>query len=335
MSGVAQQWLCTVPLDYFPDTVRDQFDTIAGRLVWTGPSPIPRADLHRMLGNVDGVLVWPPDRLDAEFLASAPRLRVISTVGTGVDHIDLAAATARGIIVCHTPGLNVETVADHTFALMLAAARRLAEQRQLQRDGQSLEVHRRPVFGRSLTGATLGLIGLGAIGAAVARRAGGFAMPVLYASRSRKPELEAELGLEWTTLDTLLRKSDIVSLHAALTPETRGLIGERELAMMQPGAVLVNTARGPLVDTDALVTALRSGHLLGAGLDVTNPEPLPIEHPLFTLPNAVLTPHTGYASDQTRAAMTGTAIANLADAFAGRRPRFLANPAVWMSDALA
>jgi glyoxylate reductase len=333
VSGVTQQWLCTIPLDYFPDTVRDQFDAIAGRLAWTGPSPIPHGDLHRMLGNVDGVLVWPPDRLDAEFLASAPQLRVISTVGTGVDHIDLAVATSRGILVCHTPGLNVETVADHTLAVMLAVVRRLAEQGRLQRDGQFLEVHRRPVFGRSLTGSTLGLIGLGAIGAAVARRARSFAMPVLYASRSRKRDLEAELGLEWATLDDLLRQADIVSLHAALTPETYGLIGERELAMMQPRAVLVNTARGPLVDTDALVTALRSGHLLGAGLDVTDPEPLPIDHPLFSLPNVVLTPHTGYASDQTRAAMTGAAIANLADALAGRRPRFLANPAVWTSEA--
>jgi glyoxylate reductase len=259
-------------------------------------------------------------------------LRVISTIGTGVDHIDLAAATARGIPVCHTPGLNIDAVADHTFALMLAAARRLAEQGRLQREGRSLEVHRRAVFGLTLAGSTLGLVGLGAIGAAVARRARGFGMRVVYASRSRKPDLEAELGLEWMALEDLLRRSDVVSLHAALTPETRGLIGERELALMRPRAVLVNTARGPLVDTAALVAALGSGLLLGAGLDVTDPEPLPVGHPLFELPNAVLTPHTGYASDRTLAAMTGTAIMNLADGLASRRPRSLANPAAWTRD---
>lgn len=328
MTGDAQRWLCTVPTDYFPDGVRDQFDAIAGRIAWTGPSLMPRDAQLRLLSDVDGVLVWPLDRLDVEFLAAAPRLRAISSIGTGVDHIDLAAASARSIPVCHTPGLNVDAVADHTMALMLAVARRLAEQGRMQREGQTLEVHRRAVFGRSISGSTLGLIGLGAIGAAVARRARGFGMRVIYTSRSRKPDLEGDLGLEWAALDDLLPRADIISLHAALTPETRGLIGERELALMQPQAVLVNTARGPLVDTDALVSALRNGHLLGAGLDVADPEPLPFGHPLFDLPNAVLTPHTGYASDQTLIAMTGTALANLADGLAGRRPRFLANPTV-------
>jgi glyoxylate reductase len=261
--------------------------------------------------------------------AAGPRLRVVSSVGTGLDHIDLAASTARGIPVCHTPGLNVDAVADHTFALMLAVARRLAEQGRMQREGQFLEVHRRAVFGRSLAGSTLGLVGPGAIGAAVARRARGFDMRVVYASRSRKPDLEAELGLEWLALADLLRQADVVSLHAALTPQTRGLIGARELALMRPRAVLVNTARGPLIDTAALVAALGAGRLLGAGLDVTDPEPLPAGHPLYDLPNATTSPHTGYASDQTLAAMTGTAIANLVDGLAGRRPRFLANPATW------
>jgi glyoxylate reductase len=333
VAGDAQRWLCTVPTDYFPAGVRDRFDAIAGRIAWNGTPLIPRDELLRLVGDADGVLVWPLDRLDAEFLAAAPRLRVISSIGTGLDHIDLEAATARGVPVCHTPGLNVDAVADHTMALMLAVARRLAEQGRLQREGRTLEVHRRAIFGRSLAGSTLGLIGLGAIGTAVARRARGFGMCVIYTSRGRKPDLEEALGLEWAALDDLLAQADVVSLHAALTPETRGLIGERELGLMQPRAVLVNTARGPLIDTDALVAALWSGCLLGAGLDVTDPEPLPVGHPLYDLPNAVLTPHTGYASDQTLAAMTGTAIENLADALAGRRPRFLANPVVWPLDA--
>ena len=324
--------LCTIAVGFFPDGVREQLEAIPGMRVWSGSSRIGRDDLRRLLGEVDGILVSPLDRLDAELLAGAPQLRVISSVGTGLDHIDLAAATARGILVCHTPGLNVEAVADHTWALLLAAARRLPEQEHLLREGRYLEAHQRPVFGRSLTGATLGLIGVGAIGAAVARRARGFAMPLLYTSRTRKPDLEMELGLAWVALDDLLRRSDIVSLHAALTPETRGMIGARALALMKPQAVLVNTARGPLVDTDALVTALERGHLLGAGLDVTDPEPLPVGHPLFALPNVILTPHTGYASDQTRAAMTGAAVANLVEGLAGRRPRFLANPEVWASD---
>jgi glyoxylate reductase len=283
----------------------------------------------RLLRDADGVLVWPPDRVDAAFLAAAPRLRVISTIGTGLDHIDLAAATHRGILVCHTPGLNVEAVADHAVALMLAVARRLGEQGRLQRDGQFLQVHQRAIFGRALAGATLGVVGLGAIGAAVARRARGFAMPVLYTSRSRKRALEAELGLVWTDLDDLLRRADVVSVHAGLTPETRGLIGARELDLMPAQAVLINTARGALIDTAALVAALQSGHLLGAGLDVTDPEPLPVAHPLFALPNVVLTPHIGYASDQTHVAMTSAALTNLAEALAGRRPPGLANSALW------
>src|SRR5262245_26757158 len=191
----APRWVCTIPQEFFPAPVQDQLATIPGRMAWDGPSPMPHADLRRLLGEVDGVLVWPLDRLEAEDLAAAPRLRVISTVGTGLDHVDLAAATARGILVCHTPGLNVEAVADHTWALLLAVARRIGEQGSLLRDGQFLEVHRRPVFGRSLAGATFGLIGLGAIGEAVARRAHGFGMQLLYTSRTRKPDLEAELGL--------------------------------------------------------------------------------------------------------------------------------------------
>ena len=201
MSANLQRWLCTVPEDYFPESVWGAFDAIVGRVAWTDSSPILRGDVLRLLGDVGGVLVWPLDQVDAEFLAAAPRLRVISTIGTGVDHIDLAAATARGIPVCHTPGLNVDAVADHTFALMLAVARRLAEQGRLQREGRSLEVHRQAVFGRALTGSTLGLVGLGAIGAAVARRA-----RLRHARALREPEPKTGpgdgAGLEWMASTT-------------------------------------------------------------------------------------------------------------------------------------
>ena len=319
--------LVTLPYpDPGPRLLREACDAT----VWEDPLPLPRADLLRLLPEVEGVMATIFDRLDREALDRAPKLRAISCFGVGYDYVDVPAATERGIVVCNTPGVLAECVADHAFALLLAVGRRLAEHRAYAREGRLVEVQVTPaLYGREIGGATLGIIGLGAIGTGVARRARGFAMRVIYTGRTRKPEVEAETGAEWASLDDLLRQADYVSIHTALTPETRGLIGARELALMKPSVVLVNTARGPIVDTEALTAALRDGRLFGAGLDVTDPEPLPRDHPLLSLENALIAPHTGSAGVQTRARMSELAARNLIDALAGRRPRHLVNSEAW------
>jgi glyoxylate reductase len=250
---------------------------------------------------------------------------VISTCSVGVDHIDLAAATARGIPVGHTPGVLVETTADLAFGLMLAAARRLAEADHFVREGgwtPDRAWDPELLLGRDLWGATLGVIGLGAIGRAVARRAQGFGMRVLGWTRSRR----AVPGVEGVEIDALLGESDFVSLHLALAPETRNLIDARALARMRPGAVLVNAARGGLVDEAALLEALRSGRLAAAGLDVFAHEPLDPASPLLRAPNLVLTPHIGSASIATRTRMADLAVDNLLAGLEGRALPHWANP---------
>ena len=321
--------LCVVPESMLSDAARAMLEAASRLTVWEGPAPIPRARLLDLVTDVDAVLVTPLERIDADVLDRGQRPRVIATLSAGYDHIDVAAASARGILVCNAPGFNAESVADHTFGLLLAVARRFAEQSAYLRAGRFVDVHVEGVFGQPISGATLGLVGLGTIGTAVARRAVGFGMRVLYFGRTRKPDLETEFGLEWTTLDGLLARSDVVSLHAALTAETRGLIGGRELGLMKPTAILLNTARGGLVDTAALCDVLSAGGIFGAGLDVTDPEPLPMGHALFDYPNVVISPHTGYASKPVLAQMVAAAAEGIADALGGRRPRFLVNAAAW------
>jgi glyoxylate reductase len=221
-------------------------------------------------------------------------------MAVGYDNIDVAAATERGILVTNTPGVLTETTADLAFALILGFARRLVEGERVVREGRWPLW--RPTFflGRDVHGATLGIVGLGAIGLAVARRARGFGMKVLYASRTRKPDAERELGLEWRSLEELLEQSDYVSLHIALTPETRGIIGREQFARMQPTAVLVNTARGGVVDQDALVEALQERRIGGAALDVFAVEPIAPDDPLLALDNVLVAPHIGSATIETR-----------------------------------
>ncbi len=238
----------------------------------------------------------------------------------GVDHIDLAAAAARGIPVGHTPGVLTETTADLAFALLLAGARRLGEAERWLRDGRWTEALRwepDSFLGRDLHGATLGIVGLGAIGLAVARRAAGFGMRILGWSRRSKPEAGAQ-GIQQVDLDLLLRESDFVSLHVALAPETRHLIDAAALAAMKPTVLLVNTARGEVVDEAALVEALRSGAIGGAALDVYAAEPLAPSSPLLELDNVTLLPHLGSASVATRTRMADLAVENLLAGLAGR-----------------
>jgi glyoxylate reductase len=293
------------------------------------PRPSGPEELLRLTEGREGMLAMPVDRVDATLLDARPQLRFVANFGVGYDNVDVPAATERGVAVTNTPGVLSEAVADHCVALVLAAARRVVEGDRLIRGGGWTGFSTDLLLGTDLAGATVGLVGLGRIGAAVARRLVlGFGMRGLYAGRSRRPELERELGLERTGLAELLARSDVVTLHLPLTAETRGLIGAPELAAMREGAVLVNVARGPVVDARALAAALRDGRIR-AGLDVFDDEPLPAGHPLTDVGNAVLTPHIASAGRRSRAAMAALAVENLLAMLAGRRPPNLVNPEAW------
>jgi glyoxylate reductase len=297
---------------------------------WRGVLPMPRDEFLKGLVNAEGIWIMnQTERMDREAYDAAPHLRVISDFGVGYDNVDVALATERGIMVCNTPGAVVECTADHAFALLLAVARRIPKGQKDVKEGLWRTWLTQSIMGQELHGATLGIVGLGAIGAAVARRAKGFSMRVLYTSRTRKPHLEGELGVEWMPLDDLLRQSDYVSIHTALTADTRGMIGARELALMKKTAILVNTARGPIVNQQAIYESLRDGVIAGAGLDVTDPEPFPTDHPLLDLEQAIVLPHTATAGLRTRSLMGRMAATNLIEGVAGRRPPHLVNPEVW------
>jgi glyoxylate reductase len=261
------------------------------------------------------------ERIDEALLNALPTVKVVSNMAVGFDNIDVDACTRRGVVVCITPDVLTETTADFTWALMLAVARRVCEAAESVRAGTWRTWEPLGFLGRDLSGATLGIVGFGRIGRAVARRARGFDMRVLYTDKTRQSsEVERDLRATFVPLEQLLAESDIVTLHVPLTPETRMLIGARELALMKPRSILINTARGPVVDTEALVRALRTGHLWGAGLDVTDPEPLPADHPLLQCPNVIVTPHIASASETTRARMAELAAENLVAALQNRRP---------------
>jgi glyoxylate reductase len=288
--------------------------------VWDGKREAPREVLLEEAARCDGLIVTLVDRVDAELLRGARKLRVISTCSVGVDHIDLAAAAARGIRVGHTPGVLTEATADLSFALLLAAARRIPEADRFVRDGRWTQPWEPELLlGKELAGATLGVVGLGAIGAAVARRAQGFRMRVLGWSRSGR-------GAAGVTsvpdLAELLAASDFVSVHVARAAETLGLIAARELARMKRGAILVNTARGGIVDEPALCDALASGRLAAAALDVYAREPLPADSPLLRAPNLVLAPHIGSATRETRARMAELCVRNLVAGLRGESGTF-------------
>jgi len=288
-----------------------------------------RPDFLAALAQARG-LIGMYGRIDAAFIARAPLLQVVSTVSVGYDAIDLDALNARGILLCNTPEVLTETTADTAFMLILGVARRVAELAQWLKDGH----WQRPVgaqqYGTDVHGKTLGIVGMGRIGTAVARRAAlGFGMRVLYTARSPRPEADAGLGAQRRELDTLLRESDFVCVLAPLTAQTRHLIGAAELARMKPGAFLINAARGAIVDEQALIAALRRGQIAGAGLDVFEQEPLAVDSPLLAMPNVLALPHIGSATRETRHAMELCAAHNLIDALAGRRPKYLVNPQVF------
>jgi glyoxylate reductase len=298
--------------------------------VWPEVEPPTPEQLRHKLADAQGVLTNIMDRVDANLLAAAPNLKVVSQLAVGLDNIDVAEATRREVLVGYTPGVVARATADVAFALLLAAARRVGESERWVRAGAwQLAFHPLRWLGVEVHGATLGIIGLGQIGLEMAKRARGFDMRLIYSSRTRKPELEAEYGLEYVDLPTLLAQADFVSVHVPLTATTRHYIGAPELRQMKPTAVLVNAARGPVVDTQALYTALKEGWIYAAGLDVVDPEPLPTDHPLLGLENLVIVPHIGSSSQTTRRNMCLLAARNLLAGLQDRRLEQCANPELY------
>jgi glyoxylate reductase len=286
--------------------------------LWTDQMPPSREELLARAPELDGLLSLLTDPVDADLIAAAPRLRAISNYAVGVDNVDLAAATERGIPVGNTPDVLTDSTADLALALMLGIGRRIVEGAAYVRRGEWRTWEPGLLLGRDLHGATVGIVGFGRIGRAVARRCEGFGCEVLYT------ELDAGVGL-----DELLARSDFVTLHTPLAPDTRGLIDAAALRRMKPTAYLINTARGPLVDTDALAEALHGGEIAGAALDVTDPEPLPGDHPLFDAPGLLVVPHIASASHATRERMADMAVDNLLAGLAGERMPNCANPEVY------
>jgi glyoxylate reductase len=284
-------------------------------------APPDRDDLLEAASGAEGVLSTVTEKIDGEFMdAAGDGLKVVANLAVGYDNVDVEAANERGVIVTNTPGVLDETTADVAFMLLLAAARRLGESERVLRAGRWEWWGPKLFMGPDVWGKKLGIIGLGRIGHAVARRAKGFDMEILYHNRSRKEEAERELGARYLDLDELLETADFVTIHTPLTDETQYLIGPSELEKMKPDAVLVNTSRGPVVDEDALADALAAGRIFAAGLDVYEEEPK--VHPkLLELENVVLAPHIGSGSIETRNKMAALAAENLAAVLRGEQPK--------------
>ena len=312
-----------------PGQVVEGFRAAADVWVWPQNRAIPRDELIRRASRADGLYCMLTDRIDVELLEAAPGLTAISQMAVGVDNIDVAACTARRIPVGHTPDVLTETTADTAFGLLLAAARRFREGMTDVIEGRWGEWDPVALVGRDIHGSTLGIVGLGRIGRAVARRAAGFGMRVLYTKRSRDREAEERMGVSYRSFEALLAESDHVVVLASLYSGTYRLIDRAALAAMKPTATLVNAARGPVVDTGALVDALANRVIAAAGLDVTDPEPIPPDHPLVALPNCLIVPHIGSATVRTRIAMAERAAVNLVRAMAGERMPYCANPEVY------
>lgn len=309
----------------------ERIHELAGRCemnVWMGPGLLPAEGLREEMADCEGLICLLTDRIDTDLVDSLPKLEFVSSMSVGVDHVELAALSARGIPLGNTPGVLVDTTADLAFALLLAAARRLGEADRFVRQGNWTQENAwSPDFftGKDVSGATLGIIGLGEIGQAVARRAIGFGMEVL--AYNRTPREVA--GVEAVSLDELLLRSDFVSVHVALTSETRNLLNAEKIALMKPGAVLVNTARGGIVDEMALSAALGTGQVYAAGFDVFEQEPVSTENSLLSHSNVVVAPHIGSATTLTRAKMADLAVENALAALRGQPMPHCVNPEVY------
>ena len=297
--------------------------------VYLKDQTIPRKELLKEVKQCDALLSLLTEKIDQEVLSANPNLKVVSNYAVGYDNVDIKAATSRGIPVCNTPGVLENAVAEHTFALMLALCKRIAEADQFVRAGKYKRWEPMLLLGTELEGKTIGIVGLGRIGAGVARRAGrGMGVNVLYHDIRRNKDFEKEYQARYVSLSELLKKSDFVSLHVPLLPSTRHLIGKKELAMMKKTAYLINTSRGPVVDEKALVKALQKKQIAGAGLDVYENEPK-LTLGLTKLKNVILTPHTASATIEARTAMSELAAQNIIDVLQGRKAKFTVNPEVY------
>jgi glyoxylate reductase len=314
---------------HLPEAALDELLQSCEVEIWDHETPPPYQVIVEKIRDKQGLLCLLTDRIDAALMDAAPELKVISQCAVGYDNVDLAAATERGIPVGNTPGVLTDATADFAFTLLMAAARRVGEAIDYVRSGRWQTWGLTLLLGQDVYGATLGLIGLGRIGQAVARRARGFDMRVLYHDVVRQPQAEADLGVEFRALEDLLQESDYVSLHVSLTEETRGLINAHAFALMKPTAILINTSRGPVVDPEALYQALKSGQIAYAALDVTDPEPLPAGHKLLELPNLIVAPHIASATVSSRTLMARRAVQNLSAGLGGDRLPYCANPQVY------
>ena len=297
--------------------------------VWEGELPPPHNVLLDEVREIDGLLSLLTDKIDAALMDSNPRLKVISNFAVGYDNIDIPAATARGIPIGNTPGVLTDTTADLAFTLMMAAARRIQESIDYVRTGRWKTWGPKLLMGQDIHGATLGIVGFGRIGQGMAKRASGFGMRVLYYDVYRRQDLEQSMGVSYADMDTLLRESDFVTIHTDLNETTRHMMNAAAFAKMKPTAIVINTARGPIVDPQALYDALKSGKIGGAALDVTEPEPIPTDSPLLTLPNCLIVPHIASASVATRGKMAQMAAANLIAGLRGEKLPTCVNPQVY------
>jgi lactate dehydrogenase-like 2-hydroxyacid dehydrogenase len=323
----ARSIFVTWPMEAEARTMLERVGTVV-----TSPTEreLPVAELARRVADCDAIIPMGAHPIPETILAAAPRLRIVAVAAVGYNIVDVEAATRRGILVTNTPGVLTETTADMAWALMLGVARRVPESDRFIRGGKWTGVYWSQLVGTDVHGTTLGIIGLGRIGQAIARRGQGFGTRVLYHNRKRDLEAERNLGVEYRTKADLLREADFLVLSVPLSPETRHLIGAAELALMKPTAFLVNVARGPVVDETALVEALCAGRIAGAGLDVFEEEPK-VHSGLLRLENLALTPHIGSASRATRLKMATRAAENCLAALEGRRPTNLVNPEAWRS----
>ena len=304
--------------------VKEHFSTCD---IWSADMPPAREELLQRVRGVDGLLCLLTEKIDGDLMdAAGPQLKVISSMSVGVDHIDVAAATVRGIPIGNTPGVLTDATADMAFALLFASARRVVEGEKYVRSGGWKTWNPKLLLGADFVGATLGIIGFGRIGRAVAKRAQGFDMHVIFYDPTAQPVY----GANPVDIDTLLRMSDFVSIHVPLTEGTRHLVNAEFLAKMKPNSILVNTSRGGVVDQSALYDVLKAEKIFAAALDVTDPEPLPMDHPLLELGNCLIVPHLGSASRHTRDMMSLLAAANLIAGLRGERLPNCVNPEVYV-----
>jgi len=297
--------------------------------VWSDYAPPPKKTIIQKAAKVDALATLLSDKIDAEVFDAASNLKIVAQMAVGFDNIDVNEATKRGIYVTNTPGVLTETTADFAWALLMAIARRVVEADKYVHMGKwKVSWHPMMMQGRDVYGATIGIVGLGRIGCAIAKRAKGFDMTVLYYDVVRRPDFEKEYNIQFTPLDTLFQKADFVTINVPLTKETYHLVDEKKLRLMKKTAYLINNARGPIVDEKALYKALKEGWIAGAALDVFEQEPTPLENPLLKLDNVVVAPHISSSSYETRSRMAEMVAENLVAFFEGKTPPNLVNPEV-------